>query len=115
MAPASRERPATFCHRDRLAPLLTARYACRGSTRWKGYLAHVIETCDNAGVNIITDVTTTAAPARPERWRLHLRRPAGPRGQLARDHSGRTGQGEEQTSSAGARRTGAARVTSWRR
>ncbi|KUM96020.1 transposase [Streptomyces yokosukanensis] len=40
---------------------LTARYSRRNDTRWKGYLAHVTETCDNDTVNIITDVTTTPA------------------------------------------------------
>lgn len=40
---------------------ITARYARRGQTRWKGFLAHVTETCDDDGPNIITDVTTTAA------------------------------------------------------
>ncbi len=39
---------------------LTTRYARRNETRWKGFLAHVTETCDDA-VNIITDVTTTPA------------------------------------------------------
>ncbi|MFK0160476.1 transposase [Streptomyces sp. NPDC090493] len=40
---------------------LTTRYACRNDTRWKGFLAHVTETCDDDAVNIITDVTTTLA------------------------------------------------------
>ncbi|MGK5532082.1 IS1182 family transposase [Streptomyces sp. URMC 129] len=40
---------------------LTARYARRNDTRWKGFLAHVTETCDDDAVNIITDVTTTPA------------------------------------------------------
>nr|WP_317453828.1 IS1182 family transposase [Streptomyces sp. CBMA152] len=38
-----------------------ARYARRGDTRWKGFLAHVTETCDADAVNIITDVITTVA------------------------------------------------------
>jgi transposase len=37
-----------------------ARWARRGDTRWTGYLAHVTETCDDRGVNVITDVATTA-------------------------------------------------------
>ncbi|AZQ74368.1 transposase [Streptomyces luteoverticillatus] len=41
---------------------LTARYARRGGTRWRGFLAHVTESCDDGAVNIITDVTTTPAP-----------------------------------------------------
>ncbi|MEV5599816.1 transposase, partial [Streptomyces sp. NPDC052496] len=40
---------------------VSARYARRGDTRWKGFLAHVTETCDAGAVNIITDVTTTVA------------------------------------------------------
>ncbi|MFF7139464.1 IS1182 family transposase [Streptomyces sp. NPDC008196] len=40
---------------------LTARYSRRNDTRWKGFLAHVTETCDDDTVNIITDVTTTPA------------------------------------------------------
>ncbi|WP_449203877.1 IS1182 family transposase [Streptomyces sp. HJ7] len=41
---------------------LTARYARRGENRWKGFQAHVTETCDDDAVNIITDVTTAPAP-----------------------------------------------------
>jgi hypothetical protein len=40
---------------------LTARYSRRNDIRWKGFLAHVTETCDDDMVNIITDVTTTPA------------------------------------------------------
>ncbi|MEU5548046.1 transposase [Streptomyces sioyaensis] len=40
---------------------LTARYARRGQTRWKGFLAHVTETCDPDTPSVITDVTTTKA------------------------------------------------------
>ncbi|GAA2792991.1 hypothetical protein GCM10010441_17800 [Kitasatospora paracochleata] len=40
---------------------VTARFARRGDTRWKGFLAHVTETCDDGDVNVITDVTTTNA------------------------------------------------------
>ncbi|MFF5547809.1 IS1182 family transposase [Streptomyces olivaceoviridis] len=40
----------------------SARYARRGETRWKGYLAHVTETCDQDTPSVITDVTTTKAP-----------------------------------------------------
>ncbi|WP_245771073.1 transposase [Actinacidiphila guanduensis] len=41
---------------------ISARYARRGETRWKGCLAHVTETCDQDSPNVITDVTTTKAP-----------------------------------------------------
>jgi transposase len=41
---------------------LTARYARRGQvTRWKGFLAHVTETCSDDGPNVITDVVTMPA------------------------------------------------------
>lgn len=40
---------------------LSARYARRGETRWKGFLAHVTETCDPDAPSVITDVTTTKA------------------------------------------------------
>ncbi|MFC0437380.1 hypothetical protein [Kutzneria buriramensis] len=41
---------------------LTARYARRGqTTRWKGFLAHLTETCTPDGANVITDVATTPA------------------------------------------------------
>ncbi|MYS19958.1 Transposase DDE domain-containing protein [Streptomyces sp. DvalAA-14] len=40
----------------------SARYARRGETRWKGFLAHVTETCDPDTPSVITDVTTTKAP-----------------------------------------------------
>ncbi|MEV0403078.1 hypothetical protein [Actinoallomurus sp. NPDC050550] len=41
---------------------VTARYARRGQiTRWRGFLAHVTETCTRDGVNVITDVATTSA------------------------------------------------------
>ncbi|GAA1516270.1 hypothetical protein [Streptomyces synnematoformans] len=40
---------------------LTARYARRGETRWRGFLAHVTETCDPDAPSVITDVTTTKA------------------------------------------------------
>ncbi|MFQ6856363.1 transposase, partial [Streptomyces sp. 35M1] len=39
----------------------TARYARRGDTRWQGFVAHLTETCDPDGVNVITDVATTDA------------------------------------------------------
>ncbi|MFE2729445.1 IS1182 family transposase [Kitasatospora sp. NPDC059327] len=39
----------------------TARFARRGETRWKGFMAHVTETCDHDAVSVITDVTTTKA------------------------------------------------------
>jgi transposase len=39
-----------------------ARYARRGQvTRWAGFLAHVTETCDGDGPNVITDVATMSA------------------------------------------------------
>ncbi|MGW6793653.1 IS1182 family transposase [Streptomyces chartreusis] len=40
---------------------VSARYARRGETRWKGFLAHVTETCDPDIPSVITDVTTTRA------------------------------------------------------
>ncbi|MFE7712295.1 IS1182 family transposase [Streptomyces sp. NPDC057486] len=40
----------------------TVRYARRGHiTRWKGFVAHLTETCTPDGVNVITDVATTDA------------------------------------------------------
>lgn len=40
----------------------SARYARRGqTTRWKGFIAHLTETCATGGPNVITDVATTAA------------------------------------------------------
>ncbi|MGP4091375.1 transposase [Streptomyces sp. KR55] len=40
----------------------SARYARRGqTTRWKGFVAHLTETCATEGPNVITDVATTAA------------------------------------------------------
>ncbi|MFI9588618.1 IS1182 family transposase [Streptomyces sp. NPDC052236] len=41
---------------------VSARYARCGETRWKGFLAHVTETCDQDTPSVITDVTTTKAP-----------------------------------------------------
>lgn len=35
-----------------------ARYVGRNDTKWTGYLAHVTETCDDKGTNVITDVAT---------------------------------------------------------
>ncbi|WP_433462766.1 IS1182 family transposase [Spirillospora sp. CA-128828] len=35
-----------------------ARYVSRNDTKWTGYLAHVTETCDDEGTNVITDVAT---------------------------------------------------------
>ncbi|MEI5102874.1 hypothetical protein RB200_35500 [Streptomyces sp. PmtG] len=41
---------------------LMVRYARRGhTTAWKGFLAHVSETCDDDRVKVITDVAATAA------------------------------------------------------
>jgi len=42
---------------------LQARWVRRGHRRWTGYLAHVTETCDQTGVNVITDVATTVPTA----------------------------------------------------
>lgn len=42
---------------------LQARWMRRGHRRWTGYLAHVTETCDDEGVNVITDVATTVPTA----------------------------------------------------
>jgi transposase len=40
----------------------SARYARRGqTTRWKGFVAHLTETCTPGGTNVITDVATTEA------------------------------------------------------
>ncbi|MEV0695611.1 IS1182 family transposase [Streptomyces sp. NPDC050388] len=40
----------------------TARYVRHGHIiRWKGFAAHVTETCASGGVNVITDVATTSA------------------------------------------------------
>ncbi|MBS2537249.1 IS1182 family transposase [Catenulispora sp. NF23] len=40
----------------------SVRYARRGhATRWKGFLAHVSETCDEDQINVITDVATAPA------------------------------------------------------
>ncbi|WP_265737823.1 IS1182 family transposase [Actinacidiphila oryziradicis] len=39
-----------------------ARYSRRGyATRWTGYLTHITETCDDDGINVVTDVATTEA------------------------------------------------------
>jgi transposase len=41
---------------------VAARYSRRGQvTRWTGYLAHVTETCDDDGPNVITDVVVMPA------------------------------------------------------
>ncbi|MEU1806761.1 hypothetical protein [Streptomyces sp. NPDC019937] len=40
---------------------LSARYARRAERRWKGFMAHVTETCDCHAPSVITDVTTTKA------------------------------------------------------
>jgi hypothetical protein len=42
---------------------LEARWVRRGNTRWTGCLAHVTETCDEAGTNVITDVATMVSAA----------------------------------------------------
>ncbi|MFJ8956368.1 MULTISPECIES: hypothetical protein [unclassified Streptomyces] len=42
---------------------LEARWVRRGNTRWTGYLAHVTETCDESGTNVITDVATMVSAA----------------------------------------------------
>ena len=39
-----------------------AHYACKGSTTWIGYKAHLSETCDEGLPRIITEVQTTAGP-----------------------------------------------------
>ncbi len=39
-----------------------ARYTQRRDTEWTGYKVHLTETCDDDLPNLITDVTTTAAP-----------------------------------------------------
>ncbi|MFE5122956.1 transposase [Streptomyces sp. NPDC056669] len=41
---------------------VSARYARRGETRWKGFVAHVTETCDPDTPSVVTYVTTTKAP-----------------------------------------------------
>ncbi|MFE1285830.1 hypothetical protein [Streptomyces sp. NPDC058751] len=40
-----------------------ARWARRGDTRWTGCLVHVTETCDDKGVNVVTDVATVVPSA----------------------------------------------------
>ncbi|KAK1186554.1 hypothetical protein B7755_043455 [Streptomyces sp. NBS 14/10] len=40
---------------------VSARYVRRGETRWKGFLAHVTETCAPDTPSVITDVTTAKA------------------------------------------------------
>ncbi len=39
------------------------RYSRKRATEWVGYKVHLTETCDEDGPHLITDVTTTAAPA----------------------------------------------------
>src|SRR3712207_9067143 len=39
-----------------------AHYACKGSTTWIGYKAHLSETCDEGLPRVITEVRTTAGP-----------------------------------------------------
>ena len=52
LVPARSSRPTTP----------SARYARRGHIiRWKGFVAHLTETCAPDGANVITDVATTAA------------------------------------------------------
>ncbi|MGH7748310.1 MAG: transposase, partial [Candidatus Dormibacteria bacterium] len=46
----------------------SARYAFRGQgTYWKGFLAHISETCDDGQINVITDVATAPAPEHDSR------------------------------------------------
>jgi len=46
----------------------SARYAFRGqATYWKGYLAHITETCDDGQTNVITDVARAPAPENDSR------------------------------------------------
>ncbi len=40
-----------------------ARSSAKRSTHWTGYTVHLTETCDAAAPPLLTDVTTTAAPA----------------------------------------------------
>ncbi|WP_435613357.1 IS1182 family transposase [Streptomyces sp. bgisy159] len=65
-------RPCPRAEKDGLPPArlriespygLQARWVRRGHRRWTGYLAHVTETCDDRGVNVITDVATTVPTA----------------------------------------------------
>jgi transposase len=39
-----------------------ARYSRKRETEWVGYKVHITETCDDDTPNLLTDVTTTAAP-----------------------------------------------------
>ncbi|MEU6890177.1 transposase, partial [Streptomyces viridosporus] len=95
----------------------TARSARRGHvTRWKGFVAHLTETCEPDGPDVITDVATTDAagydakalpgihtrlarrgprPAEPPgRRRLHLPGPSGAGGPRAPGGSHRTAAGQ---------------------
>ncbi|GAA2627797.1 hypothetical protein GCM10010411_76260 [Actinomadura fulvescens] len=65
---------------------LTARYARRAGTRWRGYLAHVTETCDEGTVRIITDVTTTRATVNDSRSLPEIHTRLKQRGLLPSEH-----------------------------
>jgi Transposase DDE domain len=66
---------------------LTARYARRGqTTRWKGFLAHLSETCTAEGANVITDVATTEATTNEARALPAIHARLGRRGLLPAEH-----------------------------
>jgi hypothetical protein len=66
---------------------LTARYARRGQvTRWKGFVAHLTETCARDGVNVITDVATTPATTNDARALPGIHTRLARRGLLPAEH-----------------------------
>ncbi len=66
---------------------LTARYARRGQiTRWKGFVAHLTETCSHDGANVITDVATTAATTNDAQVPPDIHTRLGRRGLLPAEH-----------------------------
>ena len=65
----------------------TARYVRHGHIiRWKGFAAHLTETCDRDSVNVITDVTTTSATTSDARVLPGLHRRLARRGLLPAEH-----------------------------
>ncbi|MFE7467272.1 IS1182 family transposase [Streptomyces sp. NPDC057499] len=65
---------------------VSARYARRGETRWKGFLAHVTETCDPDTPSVITDVTTTKAPVHDTKALPSILANLGDRNLLSKEH-----------------------------
>ncbi len=63
------------------------RYARRGGTIGRGYMAHVTETCDDGDEpRVITDVLTTHAPIHDSQVLPVIRQRLGARGLLPREH-----------------------------